>query len=362
MRRTVKLLVVILSILMISTCLAACSRDDIPDGYQLIAREGDVFRLYVPTAGWMPNTSSGVTSAYFSMTNQQTGNPATSISVYTPSDYEVPDGDEMTPAGYWDICNTKYTEELDSYTLISKKTDRRLGRQDAIECIYTFKKTVGEESLTYKLFQLTTVYQGQVYVLIYSSPESDYDKYSVCLYGDPENSEDLGVVGFFCFEDTAYVSEDGDKKFDDVEAPDGMKLVSGKERPYYLFAPKAWVVDNTAQITAIKHSDGSSVTVNMAMPELEEISAQKYYESYLENTRSLFTEFTGGETKEQKISGIDGIVWEFSGKSGGVSYSFKQVIFVKGAVVYVLTYTATTENYASHLDDVDSMVAEFRLK
>ena len=103
MKRTVKLLVVILSIIMLCACLSSCGDSDIPDGYQLVAREGDSFRLYVPTQGWMPNTSSGMTSAYFSVSNTTVGNAATSISVFAPAD-----GEGKTAAEYWDICKAKY--------------------------------------------------------------------------------------------------------------------------------------------------------------------------------------------------------------------------------------------------------------
>ena len=358
MKRTVKLLVVILSILTLCACLSSCGDSDIPDGYQLVAREGDCFRLYVPTQGWMPNTSSGMTSAYFSVSNTTVGNAATSISVFAPAD-----GEGKTAAEYWDICNAKYASELDSYKLIShKESSTRLDRQETLESIYTVSRRVGENKVTYKVLQLTAAYNGRAYMLLYSSPESDYDKYVTCMYGDPETEGDLGVVGFFRF-DEPYESEDDERKYDgDIAVPDGMKIVSGKERPYWMFAPQSWAVDSTTQHTAVKHSDGSSVSGMMIMPGLEELTAQKYYENYLESVKATLTDFTSTQPKTQKISGIDGLVWEFSGKSGGDSFSFKQALVVKGEVVYVITYTALESNYAAHVADADKIIAEFRIK
>ena len=55
----------LLLLAMLVSTFAACADSDVPDGYQLVACEGDCFRLYVPTQ-WTPNVSGGVTSAYYS--------------------------------------------------------------------------------------------------------------------------------------------------------------------------------------------------------------------------------------------------------------------------------------------------------
>ena len=63
------------------------------------------------------------------------------------------------------------------------------------------------------------------------------------------------------------------------------------------------------------------------------------------------------------IGGVEGgVVGMFSGKSGGVEYKFKQAIVLKGEVYYVITYTATAENFDKHLSDVDKMIEHFNIK
>ena len=65
----------ILIALMIMSLFTACAQEsDVPDGYQLIAREGDEFRLYVPTQGWSSNVWSGTTGAIFSLEQNATVN------------------------------------------------------------------------------------------------------------------------------------------------------------------------------------------------------------------------------------------------------------------------------------------------
>ena len=86
MKKALKFLLVLLSIIIVSAIFSSCSQSDVPEGYQLVAREGDEFRLYIPTQGWMPNTTSGLTSAYWAMSTDDPTNPGTSVSVYVAAD------------------------------------------------------------------------------------------------------------------------------------------------------------------------------------------------------------------------------------------------------------------------------------
>ena len=49
--------------LMLIPMLVSCNKDGAPDGYKLVACDGDKFRLFVPTS-WISNTESGITGAY----------------------------------------------------------------------------------------------------------------------------------------------------------------------------------------------------------------------------------------------------------------------------------------------------------
>ncbi len=363
MKRTVKFLLVVLSIIIISSNLVSCSKKDTPDGYQLIARDGDTFRLYVPTQGWTSNTSSGVTGAYFALSSESTGEPATFVNVYTPNDAK---GCE-TVEQYWEICNTKLSAELADYAYIESESGMTsLGGEAAGKYIYTAKKNTGigdsEQTVpvTYKFMQIMAIHNGQMYVLLFCAPEADYEQRVVNMNGNPEE-EDLGIIGYFKFAD-AYVGENN-KKYDKVDAPEGMKLASSKERPYILFAPTAWNVDDSGQITTVYTADKSNLTVQFIMPSEAEHSVEIYWKSCMQKYENILTDFVPGESSVQNIGGVEGgMVGTFSGKSGGVEYKFKQAIVLKGEVYYVITYTATAENYDAHIADVDKMIEHFDVK
>ena len=87
--KTIKIISALILCLIMILPLASCAKSDIPEGYQLVACEGDGFRLYVPTQ-WVPNNTSGVTGAFYSSVD------AASIAVYVADD-----AGELTASEYW---------------------------------------------------------------------------------------------------------------------------------------------------------------------------------------------------------------------------------------------------------------------
>lgn len=363
LKKRVGILILTLCIFISVLSLSGCSKKDIPDGYQLVAREGDTFRLYVPTQGWASNTSSGVTSAYFALSSEATGEPATVISVYTPDDAKGC----KTALEYWEICKQKLSAELTDFKYIEAESGATvLGGESAGRYIYTAKKNTGIGDseqvvpVTYKFMQIMAIHNGQMYVLVFCAPEADYDKRVVDMNGNPDE-EDLGVIGYFKFAD-AYVAEDN-KKYDKVDAPEGMKLASSKERPYILFAPDDWSVDNSGQITNVYAADKSNLTVQFIMPAEEIHSVEAYWNSCMKKYENVMSDFTVVESSKKTVAGIEeSWIGSFSGKSGGVDYKFMQAIVLKGEVYYVITYTSTAENYDAHISDVNKMIEHFKVK
>ena len=363
MKRKVKFLLVVLVISIISSCFVACSKNEIPDGYQLIAREGDTFRLYVPTQGWMPNVSGGTTSAYYSVSSEATGMPAASVSVYTPDDAA---GCASADA-YWEIAEQKLKAELDGYTYIEDESGATvLGGETAKKCVFTAQMNTGVDNsgatmpVKYKFMQLIAEHNGKIYILQFSAPEAEYAARVEVMNGNAEN-DDLGIIGYFKFSE-AYVGGDG-KKYDKVDRINGMKLASSKERPYVFYTVETWKVDESASITTVYAEDKSNVTVQYIMPDEKEHSVEKYWQTSLQTYKNVLSELVEGQPEEKTISGIEGgLVGTFSGKRGGVEYKFKQAIVLKGEVYYVITYTATAENYEAHLSDVDKMIEHFSIK
>ena len=355
MKTTTKILsALILCILLIST-LASCSQSDVPEGYQLVALEGDCFRLYVPTQ-WVPNTTSGVTGAFYSSTDDS------SVAVYVADD-----AGELSISEYWAVCNERYAEELEEYTPSEKVENIVLGGQPAEKHIFTAHRTVYSEiekkniTSVYVFMQVMAKYKGNMYILIYTAKEENYDSHLETVEGD---SQDAGIIPYFRFDD-AYVSEDGEKEFSDkVTAPDGMKLASTDERAYRLFVPTSWKINNRADASAAYASDTdtSNVNVQMYMSSDESETVEAYWERLKVSYGEMFQSFTMIEDKEIEMDGIKAHKYTYSVVSGGQEFKLVQAIVRKGEMFYCLTFTATPDNFDKHLPDVEKMIESFDIR
>ena len=344
--------VIIICIILVSA-LASCSQDTTPDGYQLIACEGDEFRLYVPTQ-WLPNTQGGVTSAIYSNDENAT------VSVYVADDAR-----DLTAEEYWLVCDERYRAELEGYSGSDKSEKTVLGGSPAYKYVFSAKSPFTEEvdgktvSVTYKYMQVMTRYQGKMYILMYSAPEKYYDRHVSEVEGD---SSGKGIIPYFMFAEP-YRSDDG-KKYDDVTAPEGMKLISTGARPYRFYVPSSWIVNNRTEATAAyaSASDSSNVSVQMYMTGDENQTVEKYWAECEESYKQLFSSYELIEAKDVRMSDLDARQYTFSVKTGGVEYKMTQAIVKKGAMFYCVTYTALPENYDKHVADVDKMIENFYIR
>ena len=76
MKRTVSFIIVLV---MFGACLASCSANDAPEGYQLISSDEVAYRFYAPMS-WSVNNAGGVDSVYYSPSD-----PAmVMVTYYTP--------------------------------------------------------------------------------------------------------------------------------------------------------------------------------------------------------------------------------------------------------------------------------------
>ena len=347
-----RFLAAILLCIMLISCFSGCAEEsDTPDGYQLVVRDGDKFRLYVPTQGWSPNVSGGVTGAFFSLEQNA------SVSVYVADD-----AGELTVDEYWEKCNASLEKELKDYSCADKSENVVLGGQPAKKYLYSAKLTVvdGEktEEKVYKFLTLLCRYEGEMYMLVYSAPEEYYDSHSEEVEG---NADGAGIIPYFRF-DKPYSAE-GREYPDDVETPDGMKLISTDELPYRFFIPDSWKVNNGADFSAAKAPDGSSnVSLQMYMTENDQETVDEYFGKLEKRYKDTFDTYNLESAEDVKMDGSDAKKYIYKITVGGVEYKQMQAIVVRGAVFYTLTYTALPENFDNYTDDVNKMIESFDIR
>lgn len=347
--KTTRILALVVLCIVILATFVACSGDGAPDGYQLVACEGDQFRLYVPTQ-WTPNTANGVTGAFYS-TGQNI-----SVSVHVADD-----AGEMSVEEYWGKCRADYEKTMDSFNLVSE-SNSKLDQQPAKKYVYTASvRVAGDKATAYKFMQVMAKYKGEMYILLFTCPADQYDERVKELEGD---GTDLGIIDYFRFAE-AYVAEDSKEISDKVTPPEGMKLASTEKVPYRFYVPATWKINQRTESGAAYYSDtdSSNVQVQMYMMGDDSPATVADYFAYCEEKyKELFESYTLESTTDIKMDSVAAKQYIYTVVDGGVTYKQLQAIVKKGEVYYTLTYTATAEKFDSHLDDVKKMIEKFDIR
>ena len=366
MRKNFRLVAcLVLLVAMLIPSLASCGvKEKAPDGYKLVACDGDKFRLFVPKA-WVENTESGITSAYYSVDE----NAFVSVCI-------AEDREGRALAEYFEYCKTQYASSLLDYSHVSEDTRVSLGGMAAYQLVFTVTRRVTDsdvredieatEGVKYKYLQYFSEFEGDIYVLTFSCPEEKFEAHkSTVLGADSDDGEFAGIIPYFQFSSEPYVA-DGKKISDKVEAPEGMKLASTDKRPYRFFVPDAWTLDTRSGLSAAYFSDKdkSNVSLQAHMSTGEMADPKSFFENSQIKYKNLYGEgYTLIDKKDDvKMGEYTATQFTFTVKSGDAEYKLMQTVCAKGEMYYILTYTSTVENFDSHLADVEGMLSAFALR
>lgn len=116
-----------------------------------------------------------------------------------------------------------------------------------------------------------------------------------------------------------------------------------------------------AETTEAKDEADTTERENNEVPTittLEEYWA--YYSAEFQRTFPDMEYITEGEN--MLVSGLSAKKYVYTATVTGQSYQFMQVITIKAGIVYIFTYTATVDNYETHLEDVNSILGYLELK
>lgn len=365
MKRNLKAIVcVILLAAMLIPLLSACNANKAPDGYKLVACDGDKFRLFVPKS-WVSNTDSGITSAYYSVDE----NAFVSVTM-------ADDRESMTLAEYFEYCKARYATSLTDFALVSEDAKASLGGMAAYQLIFTVTRKVTDsdikedieatQSVKYKYIQYFAEFEDDIYALTFSCPEEKFDSHRDTILGaDSDDGEFAGVIPYFQFNSEPYVS-DGKKFSGKVEAPSGMQLASTDKRPYRFFVPKSWVIDTKSGVSAAFYSneDKSNVSLQAHMSTGEMANLDTFFDNSQIKYKNLYGDNYTLLTKidNVKMGEYNAIQFIFTVKSADIEYKLMQTVCAKGEMYYILTYTSTPELFDSHLGDVEAMISAFALR
>lgn len=315
----------------------ACSSDKVPDGYMLVSLEDEIFDLYVPQT-WQNNAASGISSAYYaqgsgiivSATSQKAGTTGIALSDYV------------------DVVLESYQNTLVDYEQVTEPKNTTLDSFAA--ATFDYKAKVAEKTVLFRC--VIAKNENMFTTLTYCAPEADFES----LLSDFE-----GIVEVFRFRDFE-VETDEPFIFRDEHTPAGFKMASGSKYEFRFFVPDSWDVDVSAAIPTANYSatELSNVSLNSFMVMENVKNGKQYWEAFKANYDYELTEVSVDENV--KMGGFNAMAVEYVSKIASFEYHVKQVFITTSNMIYIFTYTSDAENYARHMDDVNSMIEVFEFK
>lgn len=154
-----------------------------------------------------------------------------------------------------------------------------------------------------------------------------------------------------------------------IAIPSGMQAIAGEAGDYDLIVPSEWLVETTVGMTSAYVEDAarSSVTVTANELTADITSIEAYWEMFAEEFAATFADFAMvdaepsdvvvGSAYEDTTRHTDGLKYRYTATVGGVKYQWMQVLCLRGATMYIITYTSTAESYESNLEDVSEILA-----
>ena len=332
-----KKIIALILALIFCVALVSCSKGDAPQGMHLVSLEGEPFKLYVPEA-WKDNTSSGVSGAYYSMSEKIT----VSARYYTLAEESV------TLDMYVELCEGDYALTLDDY--MSEGVESTvLGGENARELVFTFED--GETNYTCR--QIFVKYADDVILLSFYCPSNRYDELNTNQF------EAIADEFKLCER-----AEDTGNAETDKHTPSGMKIASSDKLQYVMYVPASWICDSESGVSEayVSESGRPNVTVTAYSYDESELTPEQYFEKCEDEYKDTLSGYEFVESTERVVGERDAISYVYTAKAGGADVKIMQTVYEYNSMMYSFTYTALEDRFDAHLEDVKAMLDAFRFR
>lgn len=348
--------------------LISCNKEEVPEGLQVVAiSEEEGFKFYGPD-GWII-VNDVFNADYKVYATKRTGKSKTSITFV-----QAPMPEKAIAEYFSDSINSPVSGI--AFTVVKEPTKTTFGNADeAYNCIYTYKyseydsaerKSV-EKDMT--CLQYFIKHGGKFYIYTYTAygtPTDEAGEYQTYL-----SLVNTSVESFLFTEKTEAAKEPTYET-----DSDGYMAVSDKGKcGYVLYLPADYtVVGNDGDVEA-KISDSAALSITKASS--TGVNVLTYFEMRRNDLAAI-----ASDVKDIKITvkadydeendffddwdmvmpTVDSSIkfgdlsniasFEYTYVYGGVTYHVYQMVGVDFRNGFVLTYTATEEEYEKHLDEI----------
>ena len=148
-----------------------------------------------------------------------------------------------------------------------------------------------------------------------------------------------------------------------TEVPEGMQLASLDGAEYALFVPEAWTLNKNSGVSGayVSAYDKSNVSLISYLP-TEVLTTEQYWEKCAQSYAAEFDDYALVESGSATMGGMTVPYYVYTATIGGDSYKFLQAIAGNGGMFYNLTYTALTDSYDLHIEEVMKIIEEFTFR
>ena len=350
MKRIISLLLALVVIFSAFSLTSCGKKSDAPEGMQLVqGGEKYGYYFYGPEE-WVVANHGSIACTYASavdlssMTFAETAKPDVSITDYFTSEVG------------------KFPYEI---TVTTNAESCSFGDADKLAKKYVYTYTY--KTVSYTCMQIFVTHSDRFYIFTYTAnntdrtPEATYYEY----YLEKVNS----VIDNFKFTDKSAANEETPAYDKDS---DGYILVSDKVLTgFNFYVPEDYKVDYSSGLVSVSRADGTNIT--LAETTYPATNQDDYWNNRRESIDAVADKITNEKTGESQssfkeikapytveVKGADAAAaYEYSYILGGVEYRVYQVLMRKGTIgghVYVFTYTATADNYDSHLSEANTIL------
>ena len=151
----------------------------------------------------------------------------------------------------------------------------------------------------------------------------------------------------------------------ETDVPDGMITASTDADSFNFYVPKAWVVNSSSGTASAYYSstDQSNVSFVAMVMDSDCTTLEEYEAKAEESLKGALPGFSGlSEKKDTVLCGKTARSFEYSATVDGTEYRFRQYVTVDSHSFYVLTYTAKSDLFESHLEDLDKIAENVSFK
>ena len=337
MKRLTALLLCLITVITAALALGSCAKSevDVPSGMKICKGGAELGYYFFVPSEWTLSSSGSVYSAYVSSLDNS------SVSL---TEAELPDG---TLDAYFKKSMSKSKFSL-TYVVDGKEC--LFGKRQAIKYVYDYMYT----ERAFRTMQILIPYGDRLLLFTYTASGAERSGSGKTYYEYHTENVDK-IVENFLFTDKTGEVDSKTEPTPEYDA-DGWRLLSDRAKAGFdFYVPADYITDRSEGLVAAHAADLSNV--NLTAATATGVSIDKYWANRKEQLRDIVGEITELRVGVATTFGNakNAFLYEYIYGHNGTVYHVYQVLAVTRFKGYVMTFTATEENYGSHTDEIIKM-------